>query len=156
MNIGFKAGSYVKFRLSKIPKEFINNFDPCYPLIVASMNPLQITQCKVKSHIDLHLRQRKPLKSNILSLISVGWHRFQTAAIFCSQNEDRSMRYLKYTPKMVSCYISFTGYAYPQKTGLSLYSMNQNVIKINDHSVFKVFKHNITLNLVYLFFNLIY
>ena len=118
--IGVKAGSYVKVTLKNLPFAFKQNFDPRVPLLLGGVATHQTPPCLLKCRADLHLRQKKPLKSNVASLVSLGWHRVQAAAVFCGEtpNSANSLRYLKCTPKMVSSYAMFYGFPYPAKTGL--------------------------------------
>ncbi|MES1901888.1 MAG: Glycoside hydrolase 2 (Mannanase, beta-galactosidase), partial [Paramarteilia canceri] len=124
--LGFMVNSYVKITIKNFPLKFRENFNMDNVLIFAGMSPEQIKISSLKCSFDLHLQQRKPLRSNIPSLISIGWHRIHAAGMFCSQAPNLSLRYLKYTPKIVRCFMAFPGPIYVQKTGMCIYTSNQN------------------------------
>lgn len=136
---GIKAGSYVKLCINNIPIEFRNCFDYSKYVILGGISSNQATSSTIKSRVSLHALQKKPLKTNVPSLLSFGWHRIQSAATFCSQAVDLSLRYLKYTPQVSTCIAAFAGPSYPQKTGISLYTMNENVFYNSFLVIVKIF-----------------
>lgn len=114
---GFRAGLYVRMSFKNVPCEFIENFDPTYPILVGALNMAEenvgLVSCKVKKH----RWYRKILKTNDPLIISLGWRRFQTIPIYAKIEDDMKHRYLKYTPNHVTCNMSFYGPITPQNTG---------------------------------------
>lgn len=114
---GFRAGLYVRMSFKNVPSEFVENFDPTYPILVGALNMSEenvgLVSCKVKQH----RWYRKMLKTNDPLIISLGWRRFQTVPIYAKIEDDLKHRYLKYTPNHVTCNMSFYGPITPQNTG---------------------------------------
>lgn len=114
---GFRAGLYVRMSFKNIPSEFVENFDPSYPILIGALNMAEenvgLVSCKVKKH----RWYRKILKTNDPLIISLGWRRFQTVPVYAKIEDDLKHRYLKYTPNHVTCNMSFYGPLTPQNTG---------------------------------------
>ncbi|CRL06518.1 CLUMA_CG019550, isoform A [Clunio marinus] len=114
---GFRAGLYVRMSFKDLPCEFIENFDPTYPILIGALNMAEenigLISCKVKKH----RWYRKVLKTNDPLIISLGWRRFQTVPMFAKIEDDLKHRFLKYTPNHVTCNMSFYGPITPQNTG---------------------------------------
>lgn len=114
---GFRAGLYVRMSFKNVPSEFIDNFDPTYPILVGALNMSEenvgLVSCKVKKH----RWYRKILKTNDPLIISLGWRRFQTCPVYAKIEDDLKHRFLKYTPNHVTCNMSFYGPITPQNTG---------------------------------------
>lgn len=114
---GFRAGLYVRMSFKDVPSEFVENFDPTYPILVGALNMSEenvgLVSCKVKKH----RWYRKILKTNDPLIISLGWRRFQTCPVYAKIEDDLKHRYLKYTPNHVTCNMSFYGPITPQNTG---------------------------------------
>ncbi|MEN2499740.1 MAG: Glycoside hydrolase 2 (Mannanase, beta-galactosidase), partial [Marteilia pararefringens] len=122
---GHQTGTYVKIFIKDLPKAIETQLEDSSLLILGSMAPKQVTNSKLKCLIDMHCLQNRPLKSNVASLISFGWFRMQSAGVFCSQAPNLKLRFLKYSPRMVSSYFVFSGPVHEQKTGVVIFS-NQN------------------------------
>jgi ribosome biogenesis protein BMS1 len=114
---GFRAGLYVRLGFKNMPCEFVENFDPYYPILIGALNMSEenvgLVSCKVKKH----RWYRKLLKTADPLIISLGWRRFQTVPIYAKIEDDLKHRYLKYTPNHVTCNMSFYGPITPQNTG---------------------------------------
>lgn len=124
---GFRAGLYVRVGFRNVPCEFVNNFDPTYPLLIGGLNMSEenigFVTCKVKKH----RWYKKLLKASDPLIISMGWRRFQVMPIFAKVEDDMKHRYLKYTPNHVTCSMTFYGPITPQNTGfLAMQSVKQN------------------------------
>lgn len=126
---GFRAGLYVRMSFKDIPSEFVENFDPTYPILVGALNMSEenvgLVSCKVKKH----RWYRKILKTNDPLIISLGWRRFQTVPIYAKIEDDLKHRFLKYTPNHVTCNMSFYGPITPQNTGFLAVQTVSNDIK---------------------------
>lgn len=124
---GFRAGMYVRMEFQNVPSEFVTNFDPTYPIIVGSLNAGEDKIGYVNVKIKKHRWYSKILKTSDPLIISLGWRRFQTIPLFSKMEDDLKYRYLKYTPKHLSCNAHFWGPLTPQKTGfLALQSVESN------------------------------
>lgn len=128
---GFRAGLYVRMSFKNVPSEFVENFDPTYPILVGALNMSEenvgLVSCKVKQH----RWYRKILKTNDPLIVSLGWRRFQTVPIYAKIEDDLKHRYLKYTPNHVTCNMSFYGPITPQNTGfLAVQTVSSDIKEI--------------------------
>lgn len=124
---GFRAGMYVRLGFRNVPCEFVNNFDPTYPVLIGGLNMSEenigYVNCKVKKH----RWYKKLLKTTDPLIVSLGWRRFQTIPIFAKVEDDMKHRYLKYTPNHVTCSMTIYGPITPQNTGfLAVQTVQQN------------------------------
>lgn len=114
---GYRAGLYVRLGFKDFPAEFIENFDATYPVLIGGLNMSEenigYVNCKVKKH----RWYKKILKSNDPLIISMGWRRFQTVAVYAKVEDNFRHRFLKYTPEHVTCSMTFWGPITPQNTG---------------------------------------
>lgn len=105
---GLPPGTYVRIELSKVPSEFVTNFEPqrCCPLIVGSLDsPNQEALAVVQARVKKHRWHPKILKTRDPIIMSIGWRRFQTIALYSVQ--DHNMR-----NRLVYKYIKFQFTAY--------------------------------------------
>ncbi|KAH8406806.1 hypothetical protein KR222_003835 [Zaprionus bogoriensis] len=124
---GYRAGLYVRLGFKSLPAEFVENFDASYPVLVGALNMTEenvgFVNCKVKKH----RWYKKILKTGDPLIISMGWRRFQTVAVYAKVEDNFRHRYLKYTPNHVTCSMTFWGPITPQNTGfLALQTVRQD------------------------------
>lgn len=106
---GFKAGSYVRIVFDDVPMEFIENFDPKYPIIMGGLLPTELKFGIVKARLRRHRWHKKILKTNDPLVLSLGWRRFQTLPIYTTSDSRTRTRMLKYTPEHTYCNANFYG-----------------------------------------------
>lgn len=106
---GHKAGAYVKLIFEGLPCEFIENFNPLYPVILGGLLPTEMSFGMLSVRIRKHRWHKKILKSNDPIILSLGWRRFQTLPIYTTSDSRTRTRMLKYTPEHAYCQATFYG-----------------------------------------------
>lgn len=106
---GYPAGSYVKLTFDSLPMEFIENFNPTFPIIVGGLLNTEERYGFMNGRIRRHRWHKKILKSNDPLILSLGWRRFQTLPIYTTSDSRTRNRMLKYTPEHAYCFTTFYG-----------------------------------------------
>lgn len=118
---GFRSGTYVRVELANIPCEFVEHFDPRYPVVVGGLNPNETAFGFLQVRIKRHRWHKKILKTNDPLIFSMGWRRFQSMPVYTLDDGTRN-RMLKYTPEHMHCLASFYGPAALPNTGFCAFN----------------------------------
>ena len=114
---GYRAGTYVRIVFKRMPCEFIESFNPDYPVIMGSLLSSEESFGFIQVRIKKHRWAKKILKTNDPLIFSMGWRRFQTMPIYSLFAEATRNRMLKYTPEHMHCLATFYGPVTPPNTG---------------------------------------
>lgn len=114
---GFRAGTYLRLVFEGVPCEFIQHFDPSFPVLIggllANEDQFGFSQVRIKRH----RWHKKILKSNDPLVVSLGWRRFQTIPLYSTSDSRTRNRLLKYTPEHMHCFGTFYGPLVSPNTG---------------------------------------
>ncbi|KAL2040359.1 hypothetical protein N7G274_006802 [Stereocaulon virgatum] len=114
---GYKAGTYARIVLEKVPYEFAATFNPRFPVIIGGLAPTEDRFGFVQIRIKRHRWHKKILKTNDPLIFSLGWRRFQTLPVYSISDSRTRNRMLKYTPEHMHCFGTFYGPLIAPNTG---------------------------------------
>ncbi|VEU23073.1 DEKNAAC104187 [Brettanomyces naardenensis] len=106
---GLPAGSYVKLTFDQMPMEFMENFEPEFPILIGGLLQTEERFGFLNVRIRRHRWHKKIMKSNDPLIFSLGWRRFQTLPIYTTTDSRTRTRMLKYTPEHAYCNATFYG-----------------------------------------------
>jgi ribosome biogenesis protein BMS1 len=113
---GHKPGQYVRVIIKNVPPEFVDFFDPHYPVIIGGLLQSEDKFGFIQVRIKRHRWHKRILKTSDPLIFSVGWRRFQSVPIY-SLNDGTRNRMLKYTPEHMHCLATIYGPITPPNTG---------------------------------------
>jgi len=114
---GLQPGTYVRLVISRMPCEFITQFDPTRIVLLGGLLANEANMGFCQARIKKHRWFGKTLKNNEPLIVSAGWRRFQTCPLLSMKDATRN-RLIKYTPDHMHCMATFYGPVIPQGTGL--------------------------------------
>lgn len=114
---GYKAGTYARIVLEKVPYEFAATFNPRFPVVIGGLAPTEDRFGFVQVRIKRHRWHKKILKTNDPLIFSLGWRRFQTVPLYSISDSRTRNRMLKYTPEHMHCFGTFYGPLIAPNTG---------------------------------------
>ena len=114
---GYKAGTYVRLVLEKVPYEFAEGFNPRFPVLIGGLTATEERFGLVHVRIKRHRWHKKILKTNDPLIFSLGWRRFQTLPMYSLSDSRTRNRMIKYTPEHMHCFGTFYGPLVAPNTG---------------------------------------
>lgn len=118
---GYRPGAYVRLQLTSIPCEFVDHFDPHFPILVGGLLASEQVMGYVQVRIKRHRWHPKILKTNDPLVFSMGWRRFQSVPIYSLDDGTRN-RMLKYTPQHMHCLATIWAPAARPNTGFCAFN----------------------------------
>eukprot|EP00210_Caulerpa_lentillifera_P002766 g2644.t1 len=118
---GFRPGTYLRLKFSNIPCEMVDCFSKTRPILIGGLSPSDLKQGCLRLRIKRHRWFPKTLKTRDPLVFSMGWRRFQSLPIYCSEDHNRRIRMLKYTPDHTFCLAVVWGPLCPSNTSFGAF-----------------------------------
>ena len=90
---GFRQGIYCRIRIDGIPAEFIEAFNPEFPMVIGGLTPQETNLGYVRCRFKKHRWHQKILKCNDPLVFSIGWRRFQSIPVYSTEDQNGRYRY---------------------------------------------------------------
>ncbi|OMJ80676.1 hypothetical protein SteCoe_19010 [Stentor coeruleus] len=141
---GVKPGTYVKIDIIGIDEEIFSSITPDKPMILCGIKAMENTLGFIRGRVKAHRWNKKVLKNQDPLVVSVGWQRFQTMPMLCTEDPSTSrMRMLKYTPKYNFCGMIFFGPFVPVNTPfLAISNINTLEFRVSATGTVLELSHN--------------
>ena len=104
----YKLGTFVRIELN-VQKNFSRQMVPDYPVILCSLRHQELSNAYLRVKIKKHRWYPHILKNKDPLIFSIGWQKFQSVPVLCTEDEDQRNRMIKYTPKFGYCHAVFYG-----------------------------------------------
>ncbi|CDW84912.1 bms1l protein [Stylonychia lemnae] len=104
----YKMGCFVRIEL-QVQKNYSRQLVPEYPVVLCSLKQQELSYAYLRVKIKKHRWYPHIMKNKDPLIFSIGWRKFQTLPVYCTEDENERMRMIKYTPKFGYCYAAFYG-----------------------------------------------
>ena len=131
--VGIQKGIYIKIEINGMDQEIFTSITPDKPLILCGVKPMENTLGYMRARLKTHRWNKKILKNQDPLIISLGWQRFQTIPMYCTEDPSTNrLRMLKYTPKYSFCTSIFFGPFVPVNTPfLAISNVNASEFRVS-------------------------
>ena len=123
---GVRPGTYVRVEIRGVPCEFQRYFVPRSPVILGGLMPHESGLSYVRLRVKKHRWFPKILKTNDPLYFSVGWRRFQSMPVYCTEDSNERQRMIKYTPEHMHCLAVTWAPVTPPNTGILAFKMRSS------------------------------
>lgn len=89
---GYRQGIYCRVRIDGVPAEFVESFNPKFPVVIGGLTPQETNLGFVRCRFKKHRWHKKILKCNDPLVFSIGWRRFQSLPVFSTEDENGRYR----------------------------------------------------------------
>lgn len=122
-----EKGQYVRIDIKEISKEQLELLSEDYPIILATVDSAQSDMGYIRARFTKHLWHPKILKSKDPLVFSIGWRKFQSVPVFCSQDNHKRYRLIKYSHKYNTTDVIFYGPFMPINSPIVAFQNYDNI-----------------------------